>query len=199
MDQIEEVSPDFVQFKNEQCVQVRFRDGIRDGKLILTNSVTCCTVFFPLFFHATCSTQHKSPFIVGRNRVEGVGPVAAGRPQGKPGAARLDGEKGGQNLRHRGAAGRPGRPTAGRQRYGTFGRWRWHGDRWRCDRCRWSKERERRLQLAVAVAISVLLHRTESSEGTAAKDEVQGHLRRERKYYTQTHILTHTVVHTSTL
>uniref|UniRef100_A0A182KE83 G protein-coupled receptor kinase n=1 Tax=Anopheles christyi TaxID=43041 RepID=A0A182KE83_9DIPT len=38
MDQIEEVSPDFVQFKNEQCVQVRFRDGIRDGKLILTNS-----------------------------------------------------------------------------------------------------------------------------------------------------------------
>ncbi|XP_035788713.1 G protein-coupled receptor kinase 1-like isoform X2 [Anopheles albimanus] len=38
MDQIEEVSPDFVQFKNEQCVQIRFRDGIRDGKLIITNS-----------------------------------------------------------------------------------------------------------------------------------------------------------------
>lgn len=36
MDQIEEVAPDYVQFKNEQCIQVRFRDGIRDGKLILT-------------------------------------------------------------------------------------------------------------------------------------------------------------------
>ncbi|EDS42884.1 beta-adrenergic receptor kinase [Culex quinquefasciatus] len=36
MDQIEEVVQDFVQFKNEQCIQIRFRDGIRDGKLILT-------------------------------------------------------------------------------------------------------------------------------------------------------------------
>lgn len=40
MDQIEEISPDYVQFKNEQCIQIRFRDGIRDGKIILTNSVS---------------------------------------------------------------------------------------------------------------------------------------------------------------
>lgn len=39
MDQIEEVSPDFVQYKNEQCIQIRFRDGIRDGRVVLTNPV----------------------------------------------------------------------------------------------------------------------------------------------------------------
>lgn len=40
MDQIEEVAPDFVHFKNEQCIQIRFRDGIREGKLILTMAVS---------------------------------------------------------------------------------------------------------------------------------------------------------------
>lgn len=40
MDQIEEVSPDFVPFKNEQCIQIRFRDGIRDGRVVLTNPVS---------------------------------------------------------------------------------------------------------------------------------------------------------------
>lgn len=47
MDQIEEISPDYVQFKNEQCIQIRFRDGIRDGKIILTNSVSewCLSLF----------------------------------------------------------------------------------------------------------------------------------------------------------
>ena len=39
MDQIEEISSDFIQFKNEQCIQIRFKDGIRDGRIILTNSV----------------------------------------------------------------------------------------------------------------------------------------------------------------
>lgn len=40
MDQIEEVLADFVQFKNEQCIQIRFKDGIRDGRLVLTNPVS---------------------------------------------------------------------------------------------------------------------------------------------------------------
>lgn len=40
MDQIEEVSPEFVQYKNEQCIQIRFRDGIRDGRVVLTISVS---------------------------------------------------------------------------------------------------------------------------------------------------------------
>lgn len=40
MDQIEEVSPEFVQYKNEQCIQIRFRDGIRDGRVVLTNTVS---------------------------------------------------------------------------------------------------------------------------------------------------------------
>lgn len=40
MDQIEEVSPDFVPYKNEQCIQIRFRDGIRDGRVVLTNPVS---------------------------------------------------------------------------------------------------------------------------------------------------------------
>lgn len=40
MDQIEEVSPEFVQYKNEQCIQIRFRDGIRDGRVVLTNPVS---------------------------------------------------------------------------------------------------------------------------------------------------------------
>lgn len=40
MDQIEEVSPEFMQYKNEQCIQIRFRDGIRDGRAILTNPVS---------------------------------------------------------------------------------------------------------------------------------------------------------------
>lgn len=49
MDQIEEVSPEFVQYKNEQCIQIRFRDGIRDGRAVLTNAVRllinilCCS------------------------------------------------------------------------------------------------------------------------------------------------------------
>lgn len=43
MDQIEEVSPDFVQYKNEQCIQIRFRDGIRDGRIVLTNPVSVDT------------------------------------------------------------------------------------------------------------------------------------------------------------
>lgn len=45
MDQIEEVSPDFVQYKNEQCIQIRFRDGIRDGRVVLTNPVSIINVF----------------------------------------------------------------------------------------------------------------------------------------------------------
>lgn len=40
MDQIEEVSADFVQYKNEQCIQIRCKDGIRDGRLVLTNPVS---------------------------------------------------------------------------------------------------------------------------------------------------------------
>uniref|UniRef100_A0A182R2B2 G protein-coupled receptor kinase n=1 Tax=Anopheles funestus TaxID=62324 RepID=A0A182R2B2_ANOFN len=35
MDQIEEVSPDFVQFKNEQCVQIRFRDAHKESQELL--------------------------------------------------------------------------------------------------------------------------------------------------------------------
>lgn len=35
MDQIEEVSPDYVHFKNEQCIQIR----IREGRVVLTNPV----------------------------------------------------------------------------------------------------------------------------------------------------------------
>lgn len=50
MDQIEEVSPDFVQYKNEQCIQIRFRDGIRDGRVVLTN---------PVIFINTLETQKK--------------------------------------------------------------------------------------------------------------------------------------------
>lgn len=51
MDQIEEVSPDFVQYKNEQCIQIRFRDGIRDGRVVLTNpvSIEIAVVVFHLF------------------------------------------------------------------------------------------------------------------------------------------------------
>lgn len=36
MDQIEEVSPDYVHFKNEQCIQIR----IREGRVVLTNPVS---------------------------------------------------------------------------------------------------------------------------------------------------------------
>lgn len=36
MDQIEEVSPDLVQVKNENCIVVR----LRDGKIVLTNPVS---------------------------------------------------------------------------------------------------------------------------------------------------------------
>lgn len=40
MDQIEEVSPDYVQYKNEQCIQIRHKDGIRDARIVLTNPVS---------------------------------------------------------------------------------------------------------------------------------------------------------------
>lgn len=63
MDQIEEVSPEFVQYKNEQSIQIRFRDGIRDGRVVLTISVSgfwftlatvfvvCVVVLFVTFVH----------------------------------------------------------------------------------------------------------------------------------------------------
>lgn len=63
MDQIEEVSPEFVQYKNEQSIQIRFRDGIRDGRVVLTISVSgfwftlatvfvvCAVVLFVTFVH----------------------------------------------------------------------------------------------------------------------------------------------------
>lgn len=39
MDQIEDVPQDMMQYKNEQCITIRFKDGIRDGRLVLTNPV----------------------------------------------------------------------------------------------------------------------------------------------------------------
>ncbi|KAL5288004.1 ADRBK2 family protein [Megaselia abdita] len=38
MDQIEEISPDLVQCKGEQCIQIRYNEGIRESRAILTNS-----------------------------------------------------------------------------------------------------------------------------------------------------------------
>lgn len=40
MDQIEEVPAEFTQYKNEQCIQIKFREGVRTGNVILTNSVS---------------------------------------------------------------------------------------------------------------------------------------------------------------
>jgi len=39
MDQVEDVSSDFIVHKNENCIQIRINDGSRDGRIILTNSV----------------------------------------------------------------------------------------------------------------------------------------------------------------
>lgn len=39
MDQIEEVSADYVQYKNENCIQIKLKDNIRDPRVILTNQV----------------------------------------------------------------------------------------------------------------------------------------------------------------
>ncbi len=39
MDQIEEVSQDYVQIKNENCIQIKLKDNIRDPRIILTNQV----------------------------------------------------------------------------------------------------------------------------------------------------------------
>ncbi|XP_070854347.1 G protein-coupled receptor kinase 1 isoform X4 [Drosophila suzukii] len=38
MDQVEDVSSDFIVHKNENCIQIRINDGSRDGRIILTNS-----------------------------------------------------------------------------------------------------------------------------------------------------------------
>ncbi|XP_018788744.1 PREDICTED: G protein-coupled receptor kinase 1 [Bactrocera latifrons] len=38
MDQIEDISSDFIHYKGEQCIQIRVNDGSRDGRIILTNS-----------------------------------------------------------------------------------------------------------------------------------------------------------------
>ncbi|XP_037728538.1 G protein-coupled receptor kinase 1 isoform X3 [Drosophila subpulchrella] len=38
MDQVEDVSSDFILHKNENCIQIRINDGSRDGRIILTNS-----------------------------------------------------------------------------------------------------------------------------------------------------------------
>lgn len=42
MDQIEDISSDFVPYKGEQCIQIRVNDGSRDGRILLTNSVSNC-------------------------------------------------------------------------------------------------------------------------------------------------------------
>lgn len=47
MDQIEEVSADYVQYKNENCIQIKLKDNIRDPRVILTNQV-CRKLNFPL-------------------------------------------------------------------------------------------------------------------------------------------------------
>lgn len=39
MDQIEEVPAEFTQYKNEQCIQIKSREGVRSVNIILTNSV----------------------------------------------------------------------------------------------------------------------------------------------------------------
>ncbi|XP_037941906.1 G protein-coupled receptor kinase 1-like [Teleopsis dalmanni] len=38
MDQVEDISSDFIVYKGEQCIQIRINDGTRDGRIILTNS-----------------------------------------------------------------------------------------------------------------------------------------------------------------
>lgn len=43
MDQIEDISSDFIHYKGEQCIQIRVNDGSRDGRIILTNSVSIRT------------------------------------------------------------------------------------------------------------------------------------------------------------
>lgn len=40
MDQIEDISSEFVAYKSEQCIQIRVNDGTRDGRILLTNSVS---------------------------------------------------------------------------------------------------------------------------------------------------------------
>ncbi|XP_039227184.1 G protein-coupled receptor kinase 1 isoform X5 [Drosophila yakuba] len=37
MDQVEDISSDFILHKNENCIQIRINDGTRDGRIILTN------------------------------------------------------------------------------------------------------------------------------------------------------------------
>lgn len=40
MDQIEEVPAEFTQVKNEQCIQIKGKESIRTGSIVLTNSVS---------------------------------------------------------------------------------------------------------------------------------------------------------------
>jgi hypothetical protein len=47
MDQVDEIPQDFVQFKNEQCIQIRFREGLRDNRVVLTNPVSTPKVTIP--------------------------------------------------------------------------------------------------------------------------------------------------------
>lgn len=70
MDQIEEVSPDFVQYKNEQCIQIRFRDGIRDGRVVLTNTVSI------YFIERRRVTQIAVMHFSGRNWIKRMGTIA---------------------------------------------------------------------------------------------------------------------------
>lgn len=64
MDQMEEVSQDFVQFKNEQCIQIRFRDGIRDGRIILTNSVSFYLLCIIILLKYSTLTNNSRSFLL---------------------------------------------------------------------------------------------------------------------------------------
>lgn len=51
MDQIEEVPSEFTQFKNEQCIQIKFKESIRTGNVVLTNPVSFHLIlFFIVYF-----------------------------------------------------------------------------------------------------------------------------------------------------
>lgn len=49
MDQIEEVPSEFTQFKNEQCIQIKFKESIRTGNVVLTNPVSHFILLFVIY------------------------------------------------------------------------------------------------------------------------------------------------------
>ena len=103
MDHIEEINSELTTFKGEQSILLRTKEG---GRVVLTNQVLLLLLLILLLFSIHLINGDVSshfPLLLsnkGRNRLEGMAPLAANGAQRLSGTAGQHGAQGRQDLRH---------------------------------------------------------------------------------------------------